>query len=142
MWIHSEMRTWHDKNIQFPSFVSFAIFKTVSKVKEKDVLVRSSGNLKSFLNGRFTFLIYLLKNCFFFLSYTYTQVPLLAQGYFFHCLSTFSGFSLQLNPHSKNPFLILGNTKFHNWFYICIITSLKSTIIDTTVSLSRLFLLL
>ena len=36
---------------------------------------------------------------------------------FFECLSPFSGFSLQSNPHSEDPFLILGNTRFHNRFY-------------------------
>ena len=64
----------------FPYFVSFAIIRTVSKVKEKDALIRSSANLKSFLNGRFTF--FHLK-IFFYLSHTYTQIPLSAQGYFF-----------------------------------------------------------
>ena len=41
------------------SFVSFAIFRTVSKVKKKDALVRSSALLKFFLNKRFAFLKYL-----------------------------------------------------------------------------------
>ena len=46
---------------------------------------------------------------------------------FFHCLSTFSGFSSHSNPHSKGLFLILRITRFHNRFYIWIVTSLKST---------------
>ena len=45
----------------------------------------------------------------------------------FHYLSPFSGFSFQSNPHSEDPFLMLGNTRFHNRFYVWIVTFLKST---------------
>ena len=38
---------------------------------------------------------------------------------FFHCLIPFSGFSFQLNPHSEDLFLILGNARFDYRFYIC-----------------------
>ena len=55
------------------------------------------ANSKSFLNGIFTFLTYIktitwiLKLLFSF-SHTYTQILFSARGYFFHCLSPFSGF--------------------------------------------------
>ena len=44
--------------------------RSVSKIKGKDVLVRSSANLKSFLNGDLHFFIY-LKSCCFFFSHTH-----------------------------------------------------------------------
>ena len=98
----------------FPYFVSFAISRTVSKVREEDVLVRSSTDLKSFLNGRFSFLI-----SYFHFSHTHThKFRFQLRDIFLHCLSPFSGFYFQLNPHSENPFLILGNTRFHIQFYI------------------------
>ena len=108
---------------KFSQFVSFAIFKTVSKVKENDLLVRSSANLKSFLNGRFTSFIY-LRNFFF--SHA-QKLHFRLTDTFFHCLSPFSEFSFQSNPNNKDPFLILGNTRFHYRLYIWIVTSLKST---------------
>ena len=49
-------------------------------------------------------------------------------GAFFHCLNNFSGFSSQSNPHSKELFLILRNTRFHKQFFMWTVTSLKSTI--------------
>ena len=113
-----------------PLFVSFTIFRTASKVKGKNVLIRSSKNLRSFLNGRFIFLIYLkiIKLLFFFLSHTHTyKFRFQLRDTFFHCLSPCSGFSFQSNPHSEDLFLILGNTGFHNRFCIWIVTSLKST---------------
>ena len=64
---------------------------------------------------------------------------------FFHFLNPFSGFSSQSNPHSKNLFLILRNKRFHNRFYMWIVTSLKSTIRQhryNSFYLSGLFLLL
>ena len=95
--------------------------------------MRSSANLKSFLNGRFPFLIYLktitwiLKLLFFF-SHTHTHKFHFQLGdTVFHYLSPFSGFSFQSNPHSEDPFLMLGNTRFHNRFYVWIVISLKST---------------
>ena len=43
--------------------------------------------------------------------------------------STFSLWTIsQSNPHSNYLFLILKNTRFHNRFYMWIITSLKSNI--------------
>ena len=39
-----------------------------------------------------------------------TQILLSAHGTFFHCLSPFSGFASQSNPHSEALFLILRNT--------------------------------
>ena len=41
----------------------------------------------------------------------------------FQLVSPFSGFSFQSNPHSEDPFLILGKTGFHNRLYIWIINS-------------------
>ena len=46
---------------------------------------------------------------------------------FFHWLSPFSEFFFETNPYSKDPFLILGNTRFHSRFYVGILCSLKST---------------
>ena len=74
------------------SSVFFTILKTVSKVKENDVLVRNFAFLKSFSNWGFNFFICLKNDCsnfkavnFFSLSPTHinTQSPLSAHGYFF-----------------------------------------------------------
>ena len=83
--------------LTFLQFVSFVIFRTVPKVKEKDILVRSSANLKFFLNGRFTFL-HLKKLIFFYLSLTYTKIPLSAQGYFFPLPQSFFRIFFPIKP--------------------------------------------
>ena len=44
-----------------PLFVSFAIFRTVSKVKKKGYFSKSSAILKSFLNWRNLHFLYILK---------------------------------------------------------------------------------
>ena len=93
--------------------------------------MRSSANLKSFLNGNFTFFIYLkmitwiLKLLSFSVTHTH-KFGFQLRDTPFHCLNLFSGFSFQSNPHREDPFLILGNTRFHNWFHIWIVTSFKS----------------
>ena len=70
-----------------------------------------------------------LKLFFFSPPHTNTQILLSAHGYFFfYCLDHFSEFSSQSNPHSKDLFLILRNTRIHIRFYMWIVTSLKSTI--------------
>ena len=80
----------------FSQFVSFPIFRTFSKVTEKDVLVKSSANLKSFLNRRFTF-FFLKIVAFFSLSHTHThKFCFKLKDPFFHCLSPFSKFSFHI----------------------------------------------
>ena len=91
--------------------VSFAIFRTVSKVKEKGCLVRSSANLKSLLNGRFTLLIYFKMNYMNFRTVVFSLTLIhkfcfQVRDTFFYCLSL-SGFFFQSNPHSEDPFLII-----------------------------------
>ena len=112
-------------------FVSFTIFRTVSKVKEKWCFSKKFCKFKILFEWEICLhFFYTLKwlnefqNCF--LLWHHTQIPLSAQGCFFHCLSL-SGFSFISNPHSENVFLILGNTRFHSRFYIWIVASLKST---------------
>ena len=110
-----------------PLFVSFAIFRAVSKVKEKVCFG------KTFCT--FTFLIRLKDdysdikavNCFFSSHTQIHKFRFQLIDTFFHYLSPFSGFSSQSNPHNEDLFLILRNTKFHNQFYIWIVTSLEST---------------
>ena len=55
---------------------------------------------------------------------------------FFHCLSPFSGFYSQPNPHSDDFFPIPRNTRLHNRFYMRIVTLLlpapTQDSIDTT----------
>ena len=92
-----------------PTFPSPFLGRSLKQRKS----IRSSANLKSFLNGRFTFLTY-LKNCCFFLSHTHTHTHKFCfqlRDTSFHCISPFSGFPFQSNPHSEDPFLILGNKK-------------------------------
>ena len=115
-------------------FVSFAIFRTVSQVKKKDVLVRSSAILKSFLNRRLTFLIYLimitviLNLLHFFQSHTkILKFHFKLIDSLFDCCSSFPGFSSQSNSHGDDLFLIIRTRRFHNQFYILNITSLKNT---------------
>ena len=54
---------------------------------------------------------------FFSLTYTH-EFRFQLRDTFFHCLKPFSGVSFQSDPRSQDPFLILGNTRFHNQFYI------------------------
>ena len=61
------------------------------------------------------------------LTHTNTQIPLSAHGYFFHGLIPTSEFSSQLNPHSEDLFLNHRNSRFHNQFYIWIVTFLKGS---------------
>ena len=75
------------------SFVSFLRHFQDGLSKKKNVLVRSSTNLKSFLNGRFTFLMYLKmitwisKLLFFFLPQFNThKFRFQLRDTFFHCL--------------------------------------------------------
>ena len=96
--------------------------------------MRSSAILKPFLNRRFKFLIYIKmitvisKLLLFFFSHTQIhRFRFQLMDNFFHCLSTFSGYFSQSNPHSEYLFAMLRNTRFHNRFYIWIVTSLKST---------------
>ena len=133
---HFLMHVWLLLHIYFRRLLSLfpsLFLGRFLKYRKKDVLVRSSAILKSFVNGRFTFLIYLqilheFQICYFFLSHTQTQIfHFQLMDTFFHCLSHFSGFSFQSDPHSENPPLIFGNTRFHNQFYIWIIISLKTT---------------
>ena len=93
-----------------------------------------TANLKSFWMGDLHFLytlkwLYEFQNCFFFLSPTHNTHKFRCQlrDTFFHCLSPLSEFSFQSNPHRGDPFLILRNTRFHNRYYIWIVTSFKST---------------
>ena len=117
------------------------------------VLVRSFAPLKSFLNRRFKFLICFkndnsnFKAVIFSLSHTDTKIRKfhikLMDTFFLHCLSPFSGFSFQSTPRSEDLFLSLRNTRFHNWFYMWILTSLKSTTrYHRYKFVSRIFLLL
>ena len=130
---------------RFLSLFPSPFLRTVSKVKEKDVLVRSTANLKLFLSGRFTFFIYLKNSCFFFSQNKHTNFAFDSGILFFIASAVVSGFSFQSAPHSKDPILILRNSRFHYRLYIVrTVPSLKSNIdsIDTTVSLIRLFFLL
>ena len=83
-------------------------FWTVFKVKEMDVLVRSSANLRSFLNGRFTFFIYL--KIFFSHTHEHTHFAFCLMNTFFHWLIPLSGFCFQWNPQSEDSFQILGKS--------------------------------
>ena len=116
-----------------PLLLSFAIFRTVSKLKKRGCFGKKFWNLKSFLN-RFRFLISLkmittISNLLFF-SLSHTQMH---KFYFkvivtlFDCFIPFSGFFSQSNSHSEGLFPILRNTRFHNRVCIWIVTSLKST---------------
>ena len=65
------------------------------------------------------------KTVIFFLSHTH-KFRFQLRDTFFHCLGPFSEFSFLSNPHSQDPFLILGNTRFHNRFIYGLLL-LKST---------------
>ena len=61
---------------------------------------------------------------------------------FFHCFSLFSEFFFQSNPHSEDPFLVLGNSRFHKRFFIyglLFFSRARQYSIDTRTSLSRFF---
>ena len=87
------------------------IFRTASKVDKKNVFVRGSDILKSFLNRRLTFFI-----CFrinysnfkaVFFSLTHAQIhKFLFQlmNTFFHCLNAFSGFSSHSHAQGRISF--------------------------------------
>ena len=55
---------------------------------------------------------------------------------FFHCLSSFSEFSRQSNPHSEDLFLILGNTvsTIDSIYGLLLLSSEPQDRTDTTVS--------
>ena len=93
----------------FPLFVSFAIFRTVSKIKKKGCLVRISALSKFFLNSckRFTFLMY-LKNDYsnyiavnFFFTILNTQIPLSAHGYSFLLSQPFFRIFFPIKPTQR-----------------------------------------
>ena len=109
-------------------FVYFAIFLTISKVKEKGCFGRTLCNFKSFLNWRFIYLISLKSNCSIFKSTTQIQKSLFQlMDTVFHWLSSFSRFSSQSNPYKKHLILILRKTSLQNRFHISFVTSPKST---------------
>ena len=119
------------------SFISFTVFRTISEVKEKGRFSWKFCNFKILFElEKISFFVCLkddysnfkADNFFFSPAHANTQILLSAYGYFYRCLKPFSGFSSQSNPHSKDLFLILRNTRFHNRFYMWIVTSLKSTI--------------
>ena len=126
----------HIRSLLFPLplFVSFTIFRMPSEVNKKNMLfVRNFAILKSFLNRRDFHFLYILKwsqkfqICFFFFSLTqkYTNSAF-CSWYFFLLPQLFSGFSSKSNPHNEDLFLILWKARSHNWFYIWVVTSLKS----------------
>ena len=114
--------------------------------RKKDVYVKSPAILKSFFNRRFTFYIFLEKDCNDIKvvnvsdmhTHTHTQTLLSAYGTFFYCLSPFSGFSFQWNAHSENLFLILRNTAstIVSIYVLLLLWRAPQDSIDTTVSKS------
>ena len=79
----------------------------------------------------------------FFFSHTPShKVRFQLRDTFFHCLSLFSEFFFQSNPHSEDPFLVLGNSRFHKRFFIyglLFFSRARQYSIDTRTSLSRFF---
>ena len=79
---------------------------------KKDVLVRSSANLKSFSNGRFTFLIYLqlitwISKLLFFFSHTHTNSVFSSEIPFSIVSVLFQNFLSYQTPIAKTPFWFL-----------------------------------
>ena len=112
------------------SYVSFLRHFQDRLLRKKDVLERSFANLNSSFNGRFTFSIYLkmitwISKLLFYFSppHVIHRNSTFISGILFSIASAlFSGFSFQSNPHNVDPFLILGNSRFHNRFYIWIVS--------------------
>ena len=127
----------------FPQFVSFAIFKTVSKVKEKDVLARSSANLKTFLNKRFTVLTFLIS--YFQFSHTHThKFRSWLRDIFSIASALFQDFLSNHTHIARIPFWFLetqGSTT-DSIYGLLLLSRAPQDSVDTTVSVSRLFLLL
>ena len=101
-----------------PLFVSFAIFRTVSKIKEKGCFRKKICKFKILFEWEI-YISYIPLNDYvdfktvIFFSLTHIHINTL-----FHCLSPFSGFSFQSNQHSEDLFLILGNTQDHCFYFI------------------------
>ena len=86
--------------------------------------------------------LYNLKIVNFFLSHTYTQMSFPAQGYFFSLPQSFFRICFKSNSHSQDPFLILGNTRFHYRLYngLLLFSRAPQDSINAKVFLIRRFL--
>lgn len=97
-------------------------------------MVRSSAIFKSFLNRRFSFLLYLKRITVIskLWLFSLTQIPKFRfhlMDTFFYCLNPFLGFFSQSNPHSEDSLLVLRNAKVPQLIlYMWIVNSLKRTI--------------
>ena len=82
------------------------------------------------------------KTVVFFLSHTHTHKFLFQlKDTFSHCLSPFSGFCFQSNPHSEDP-LETQSSIIDSIYGLLPLSRAPHDRIDTPVYLSRLFLLL
>ena len=121
----------------YPFDVSFAIFRTVSKVKENDILVRNSANLRTSLNGRFTFL-----TSYFHFSHTHThKFRFWLRDFFSIAWALFQDF-LSCQTHILKIslwFLETEGSTTDAVYGLLLLWRASQDSIDTTVSLSLLF---
>ena len=106
-----------------PLFVSFAIFRAVSKVKEKGCFDKKFCKFKILFECEI-YISYIPLNDYMdfktviFFSHAHTHkyfFPLLQP--FFRIFFPIMISIFQSSPYSEDPFLILGNARFHNRFY-------------------------